>query len=427
MMERQALMRYIDERRDEAVEFLRALVAFDSTFIDQGKSGNEGGIQRWLAKTLEEWKFETRLFEPDNAKIASWPDYNPGHDYANRPNLVAIARGTGGGRSLLFNGHVDTVPLDDLSKWKHGPLSGEVEEGRLYGRGACDMKAGVAAMLLAARYARAVYPDLRGDVLLESVVDEEGGGNGTLSCIEQGYTADAAIVTEPTDLQIFCASRGVYLLEIAVEGLSIHACFKWKGVNAVEKAMTIANGLLELETEWQVRRKHPLLPSPTITLGQIEGGIGAAVVPGSCVMRYDIKYLPTETGEGGRQIPVNGEDVKREVEERIARICRDDPWLSQHPPRLNWYLGVMPHAIEPHCPLIDVISDACESVMGQKQISGMPSGADARHLQNNGKIQTIIFGPGRLENAHTIDECVDLESYFTSIKVLAETIVRWCE
>lgn len=427
MLEWDVLSRFIDKHKDEAVTFLQKLISFDSTFINQGEYGNEAKIQHWLNDTLHNWGFETRLFEPDDKAISTWPDYNPGHHYENRPNLVAIHRGKGGGRSLLLNGHIDTVPLDSLCKWRHHPLAGVIENGRLYGRGACDMKAGVAAMILATRYVQILHPELKGDVIIESVVDEEGGGNGTLSCIEQGYTADAAIVTEPTNLHILCASRGVYLLQISVEGKSIHACFKWKGVNAVEKAMLIAEGLSRLESKWLTAKKHPLLPSPTITLGQIEGGIGAAIVPGSCVMRYDIKYLPTEIAEDGHEIPVVGKDVQREVENCIDEVCRQDPWLSLHPPKLDWYLGVMPHAIEPDCPLIDTLSHACETVMGYKVIAGMPSGADARHLQNSGKIPTIIFGPGHLENAHSIDEYVDLDEFFESIKVIAHTIVEWCD
>lgn len=425
-MDRNKLMNYIDAHREEAIAFLQKLISFESTFIDQGVYGNELEIQTWLNEEFQRWGLETRLFEPDNEAIKTWKDFNPGHHYENRPNLVGIAKGEGGGRSLILNGHIDVVPLDDIAKWKYHPLKGIVEDGKLYGRGAADMKSGVAAMALATRYVQEVYGKLKGDVIIEAVVDEEGGGNGTLSCIEQGYTADAAIVTEPTSLQILCASRGVHLLEIEVPGQSIHACYKWKGINAIEKAMKIASGLSELEKEWLATRKSKLLPSPTITLGQIEGGIGAAVVPGSCIMRYDIKYLPVEVQQDGSDLPISGDDVRREVEERIRMICEGDHWLREHPVKLNWYLSVMPHNIEPSCKLIDVISETCDEVMDSHCISGMPSGADARHLQNNGNIQTIIFGPGALSSAHSINEFVEVEEYIRAIKVLAATIVDWC-
>lgn len=419
------LRQFIDSRREESLAFLKKMIAFDTTFVDQGVRGNEQAAQLWLEETLRGWGFETRLFEPDNDKIKDWPDFNPGHDYANRPNLVGVLKGSGGGRSMLLNGHMDTVPLDDLGKWSHHPLAGDVVDGRLYGRGACDMKGGLAAMILAAKYLKDFGLTLDGDIVVESVVDEEGGGNGTLACVAEGYTADAAIVTEPTDLEIYCASRGVFLLEVVVAGLPSHACFKWKGVNAIEKGMKIAAALAELERRWLAVRKNPLLPSPTITLGQIEGGISAATVPGTCVMRFDIKYLPTETDPRGVEQPVDAKAVVREVEETIARACQGDEWLRDHPAVLNWYLSVMPHHIGTDNPLVATLSKSCDELLGGHFLSGLPSGADARHLQNNGNIPTVIFGPGSLRNAHSIDEHVELRQYYDAIQVLASVLWRW--
>lgn len=419
------LLKYIDEHRDEAIAFLQKLISIESTFIDQGVLGNEGAAQIYLNEQLRQWGFETELFEPDNEKIAPLPDFNPGHNYKDRPNLVAISRGIGGGRSLMFNGHIDTVPLDDLNKWTHHPLSGALSENRIYGRGACDMKAGLAAMILATHYLNACGIARRGDVVIESVVDEEGGGNGTLACVEKGYKADAAIVTEPTGLKIYSASRGVFLLKVKVTGLACHACFKWKGVNAIEKGMVIADALRELERKWLAGRKHPQLPSPTITLGEISGGISAATVPGTCILKFDIKYLPSELDENGGRTPVRAQDVQREVEECIRTACMGDEWLKDHLPELDWYLSVMPHEIAEDAPILGVVSGVCDEIMGGHQISGLPSGADARHLQNNGGIPTILFGPGNMRNAHSIDEHVDADEYINCIKVLAVTIAKW--
>ncbi|MDD4112244.1 MAG: ArgE/DapE family deacylase [Herbinix sp.] len=419
------LMEYILSQKDHAINFLQKLISFDSTFINQGIEGNEGAIQEWLSKQLTEWGFETRLIEPNNEMISSMPDYNSGHNYEGRPNLIALSKGRGKGKSIILNGHIDTVPLDNINLWKHHPLSGMIEDGKIYGRGACDMKAGVAAMILAVKYIKDCKLELKGDIIIESVVDEEGGGNGTLACIAEGYKADAAIVTEPTGLNMFCASRGVFLLEVKVTGKSSHACYKWSGVNAIEKAYKIADGLKELETRWLATRKNPLLPSPTITLGQIEGGISAATVPSNCIMRFDIKYLPYEVNANGIQTKVNANDIKEEVMECIRNTCQGDPWLKNNPVELNWYLSVMPHSIDINNPLVDVVSESCDEIIGKHVISGLPSGADARHLQNNGGIPTIIFGPGDMENAHSINEYVGIDDYIKSIQVLAKTILKW--
>ncbi|WHH56821.1 ArgE/DapE family deacylase [Petroclostridium sp. X23] len=424
-MNQEKLMEYIESNANHAITFLQKLISFDSTFKNQGVDGNEFEAQKWLERELQQWGFETHLFEPENEEIASFPDYNPGHYYENRPNLVAISKGTGNGKTLILNGHIDTVPLDDLKKWKHDPLSGEVIDGKIFGRGACDMKAGVAAMILATKYINDLGFEHKGDIIIQSVVDEEGGGNGTLACVAKGYTADAAIVTEPTGLQLFCASRGVFLLKITVYGKPSHACFKWSGVNAIEKAIKIIQGLKELECQWLATKKNPLLPSPTITVGQIEGGISAATVPGTCALYLDIKYLPTEINEDGVEVKVNGEEVKQEVEQCIRNICNGDEWLKLNPVDLNWYLSVMPHLIDSKCPLIDIMSSACEDITGSHIISGLPSGADARHLQNNGNIPTILFGPGNMRNAHSIDEFVDINQYLNAIKILAKTILNW--
>lgn len=419
------LKEYLRGKESASQTFLQKLISFDTTFSDQGVYGKERDAQLWLEQALRSWGWETRLFEPDNDKMASWPDFNPGHSYTDRPNLVAVLKGSGGGKSIILNGHMDTVPLDDLAKWTHSPLSGEIVDGKLYGRGACDMKAGLVAMTLAAQYLCECYGRPKGDIIVQSVVDEEGGGNGTLACITEGYTADAAIVTEPTGLDIYCASRGVFLLEVKVEGKPSHACFKWQGVNALEKGIKIANGLAELERRWLATRKHPLLPSPTITLGQMEGGISAATVPGTCIMRFDVKYLPCETDAAGGLQPVSSDAIVREVEDCIRTVCQGDEWLREHPAALNWYLSVMPHSIDMEHPLIGTLAQACDQVMGKHALSGLPSGADARHLQNNGKIPTVLFGPGSLANAHSIDEHVELAQYFTAIEVLAEMLRDW--
>ncbi len=420
------LFAYIDSRREEAVAFLQTLISFDSTFQEQGIRGNEGAAQQWLYEQLSGWGFEVTLQEVDNEKIKSLPDYNPNHQYEGRPNLIAIHRGSGDGKSILLNGHIDTVPLDDLEKWTYPPLGGKRRDGKIYGRGACDMKAGLAAMILAVKYMNDLGMSHRGDIILESVVDEEGGGNGTLACVAEGYRTDAAIVTEPTNLEIYCASRGVYLLELEVTGKPSHACFKWQGVNAVEKGMEIASGLRELERKWLAKRHNPYLPSPTITLGEIQGGISAATVPGTCIMRFDIKYLPYEVDEQGQKKEVCGEEVKKEVEDYIDMICAGDLWLREHPVKKKWYLSVMPHSIDTEHPILAAVEGAGKRVRGEiPYISGLPSGADARHLQNTGGIPTILFGPGDMQNAHSIDEWVSEEDYMSAVKILADTIWHW--
>lgn len=418
------VIRYIDEHQDEAVEFLRKMIRFDSSSINQGVDGKEKLIQEWLAVTFEEWGFETQLFEPVNEEIQHYSDYNSGHNYKDRPNLVAILKGSGGGRSLLLNGHVDTVSTGDLTQWTYGPFEGKVADGKIFGRGTTDMKAGVSAMILATRFLQQTGIKLKGDVIIQSVVDEEGGGNGTLACVSKGYRADAAIVTEPTSFHVQPIGRGVLLLQIDVVGRSTHACYKWDGVNAIEKALKIVNGLKELEHEWLAKKKNPLLPSPTINLGYLNGGIEAPIVPDKCTMKFDIKYLPVEHN-GEVETKITGEMVKEQIEEYIHGICLSDAWLNENPPVLNWYLHVMPHNLSPEHEIVSTAKSATEEILGWSKVSGLPSGSDARHLLNSGGIPTIVFGPGDMRMAHSIDESILIKDYINGIKVLALTILNW--
>ena len=328
MNDHDTILAYIDSHRAEAIEFLQRMVAFDSSTIHHGLDGQELAIQEWLEGVLRGWGLETRLFEPDNEKMKVFPDFSPGHSYRNRPNLVATLKGAGNGRSLILNGHVDTMPAGDRAKWTHDPWGGEIADGEMYGLGVCDMKAGVAAMILATRFlCEAGFPP-QGDVMIQSVVDEEGGGNGTLGCVVEGYKADAAIVTEPTRLHVQPASRGVLLLEVDVEGRATHACLKWGGVNAIEKGVKIIQGMIELERLWLATRRNPLYPPPTITIGQINGGLAGSQVPGECVLKFDVKYLPVEMDRDGRGQPNNADMVKAEVVNWIRTLCAGDPWLA---------------------------------------------------------------------------------------------------
>jgi acetylornithine deacetylase len=419
------ILEHVEARREYAIDFLRRMVNFDSSTIDHGFGGREKAIQEWLAEHLSGWGFETRLFEPDNAKMETYPDFSRGHDYTNRPNLVATLRGTGGGRSLILNGHVDTMPPGDQEKWTFDPWGGQIDGGSMYGLGVCDMKAGVAAMILGVRFLQELGLEVKGDVLVQSVVDEEGGGNGTLACVVEGFMADAAIVTEPTRLHVQPATRGVLLLQVDVEGRATHACLKWGGVNAIEKGVKIIQGMIELERLWLARRRNPLFPPPTITIGQIQGGLAGSQVPGDCVLKFDVKYLPVEIDPDGQEQNITGDMVKEEVENWIHTLCAGDAWLCDHQPGLSWYQHCIPHYLDPEHSLAQMMRGHAQQVVGRGIISGFPAGCDARHLHNAAGVPTLVFGPGDLQHAHSIDERVSIEEYIQAIKVLALTTYQW--
>jgi len=320
---------------------------------------------------------------------------------------------------------VDTMPAGERARWTHDPWGGEIAGGDMYGLGVCDMKAGVAAMVLAVRFLCEAGLTPQGDVMIQSVVDEEGGGNGTLGCVVEGYKADAAIVTEPTRLHIQPASRGVLLLEVDVEGRATHACLKWGGVNAIEKGVKIIQGMMELERLWLAQRHNPLYPPPTITIGQINGGLAGSQVPGQCVLKFDVKYLPVEMDRDGRDRANTGDMIKAEVSDWIRTLCAGDSWLRDHEPALTWYQHCIPHYLDPQHPLVGMMSGAAQGVLGRGVVSGFPAGCDARHLQNRAGVPTVIFGPGDLQYAHSLDERVPVQEYLDAIKVLSLAIHDW--
>ncbi|MCC8179427.1 MAG: M20/M25/M40 family metallo-hydrolase, partial [Planctomycetes bacterium] len=328
---RNALLRKIDERRELDLAQLQSLVAADTSIARMGAVGNEMNGQKIVMEILEGLGATLDIFEPEYAAMNSCPEVNPDHDYAGRPNVVGTIKGTGGGRSLLINGHIDTVSPEADKGWTSPPLQPTIRDGKLYGRGTCDMKGGLSAALSALAALRDCGIRLKGDVVVESVVDEEGGGNGTLACCCKGYRADAAIVPEPSQLQLTPAHMGWLFYRVAFVGRAIHCAFKWKGVNAIEKCLKTVAMLQEMEREWAVEQRHPYLPPPTVSIGRIDGGIGAAIVPDRCGRDFSVHYLPRDPEDDSWM----GAAVDNEVRARLGRLFASDPWLAAHPPQVD--------------------------------------------------------------------------------------------
>jgi acetylornithine deacetylase/succinyl-diaminopimelate desuccinylase family protein len=362
--------------------------------------------------------------------------------YPGRPDLVGTLRGRGGGRSLIVNGHIDVVPAGDPSHWSHPPFAAEIAEGKIWGRGAVDMKGGIAAMLMAVKAIQRCGIALAGDLFLESVVDEETGGPGTTQTVEHGYTADAAIVVEPTGLKIHPVEGGLEWLRVVVRGVPGHSANRYRtvhaggqgvAVNAIEKMAKILAAVQELERHWGNTKKHPLLPAgiTTINPGVMIGGTGGgehgmpnvltavSTFPDYCSLELSLKYLPSEQTA----------DVRAELEEYIARVAAVDPWLREQPPEIEWGIrGVSfpPAETKPDHPLLAVLSHAAETATGKPAIhEGMTAVTDLAWLAGAG-IPGAIFGPGAIGNAHGVDELIVIEELTEGVFALALAICEWC-
>ena len=238
----QEVLTAIDQHRDEITSYLQKLISFQSV------TGQEGEIQAFAAETMRELGLIVDVFEPDVDRLRSYPGFlEPDLPFDGRPNVVGTWKGTGGGRSLLLNGHIDTVPLDPLSEWKTDPLAGEITDGKVVGRGASDMKSGVAAMTMAVQILKQMGVQLKGDVILEYVVDEERTGLGTLACVDRGYSADAGICCETSDLNLMPACIGRMWFTVNLKGKPTGIATRWEGVSSIEKAYKIIQAVDDLE------------------------------------------------------------------------------------------------------------------------------------------------------------------------------------
>jgi acetylornithine deacetylase len=362
-----------------------------------------------------------------------------------RSNLVGVRHGSGGGRSLILNGHVDTVPPAEADEWLCGsPWNAELRDGRLYGLGSTDMKGAGVAMWLAAQALEDAGVDLRGDLQLHSVVGEETGDYrlGTLATVEAGFRADGAIVTEPSNpprpLAISTVSAGCIMLKAVVDGKATHAGNRPLairpggpgdaiGVNALEKGVLLVRALQELERQWGLTKAHPYF-SPgffNIMPGIFRANAGVpfpAYFPDRAELQWVMWFPPEQSPD----------DAIREVEAYVLDACRLDPWLRAHPPRLEWILPYPGMQTEWEHPLPQAMARAFEAVTGERVAPPSPqhpanfgAAMEGTWLEQAG-IPSIVFGPGDLRLAHACDEYVILEEVFTAAKALALAAVDWC-
>ena len=425
------VMDEIARRRGELVALASDLIGFDTTARERNDDPprDEAALQKYLAARLRAASAETDLWEPAPEDVASSPMIPPGLCFDGRPQLAARFPGADGGRSLLFNGHIDVVTAEPRERWTIEPFQPEVRDGKLYGRGACDMKGGIASMVFAAEVLAALGLRLAGDLLVCTVTDEESTGAGALAAVAHGVRADAGIVTESTGFQIAIACRGSLIPTITVLGRPGHAGCRqahWReggAVNAIDKASVVADALRRLETDWRQRGGEDV-PYPSvgeIVPVQIAGGEWIVSYPASCRLVYHISYLPAQADAGGW-----GGRVREEIIDWVARACRADPWLAEHPPTIEWAPEVPASAVAPDEPIVPVVLAASAAVgrAGRRlEISGW---CDAATFTLGGT-PSIAFGPGNGSAlAHVVDEYTPVDDLVAGAQALALAALRFC-
>jgi acetylornithine deacetylase len=426
----------IEARPDDLVSLATALIAFDTTARNVGDPPrDEAALQEYLAEVLRESGASVDVWEPDAAEMAGMPLVPPGLDFVGRPQLIARRAGTGGGRSLLFNGHIDVVSVEPRSAWTSDPFAARVRDGKLYGRGACDMKGGIASMVFAMQVLAQLDIRLAGDLVVATNTDEESSGAGGTALAQHGLRADAGIVTEPTGFDAWVACRGSEYGVISIPGRPGHAEVNqpdWRAggaVNAIEKAAVVLEAIAALRREWAARDgfDHPFLSRPALLPTMARSGEWPVTYPASCELTIAVMYLPVQADERGW-----GSDVRREVEEWIARETARDDWLAEHPPKIAWWPnGVMPFEISPDEVIAGTVLEAGGDVGRPGRVGGLDSWYDGATITELAGTPSIGYGPPGFDAdgvsvAHMVDEFVPVDGLVACAQALAVTAMRFC-
>jgi len=414
---RRKVLEKINERREASIAFLQKIIAIPSV------TGDEARIQKFLADYMTQLGLAVDAWETDWEQLKKHPAYRTvERGYEGRPNIVATLKGTGGGRSLLLNGHTDVIPVGDGKGWSDDPWSAKIKGGRIYGRGSCDMKSGVASHVMAVESILAAGGRPRGDVHINVVVDEEVSGHGTLDTVIRGYKADAGISGETSGLAVQPACIGRIWFEIEIHGKPAGIQKRYEGISGIELGNKIVKAVADLEAKRVATVTHPLYPNALDTLpcmiGSFSAGNYPSAFPANCLLKGSIGTLPGEDHEG----------VKQSLVQQIARSAAGDPWMKLHPPRVR-FVGYDAEASEipRNHPIVETVCRSYREITGRDpEISGRQGAADTRFLNRYADTPTVIFGPGSTAVMHADDEYVSIEDYMTAIKVMALSICDWC-
>ena len=376
------------------VDLLKDLVATNSVNPTVGRGAGETAISNLIYD---------RLVSIGELEVCKQPVTD------TRSNVIAILRGSSSGRSLMLNGHMDTVGTDRMTIDPFTPIE---ENGRLHGRGACDMKGALAAMIGSAKSLADSGARLRGDVVLAFVIDEEYMSVGTKKLVKE-HKADAAVVGEPTGMKVAIAHKGFVWIEVEVKGKAAHGSVPEKGVDAIAHSARVISGLDGLQQRLAART-HPILGAPKVHTSTIEGGTDWSIMPDRCVLRLERRTLPGESTPS----------VMEEMQEILDEIKHEN---SEFDAVARNLYDVPPLETASSEPIVDLLLRAVSEVTGEQQtLAGVPYWTDGALLSHSASIPTCIFGPGDIGVAHSADEHVNLGDVLNSAEVYRRVSEQFC-
>ncbi|HEX7736347.1 MAG TPA: ArgE/DapE family deacylase [Ktedonobacteraceae bacterium] len=388
-------------------------------------TGREAEAQRWLGEQMRQEGLEVDAWTLDVEALRRRGDF-PGMEVERSGHealgLVGSWQGSeGAGRCLIFNGHIDVVPEGDYANWSHNPWGAEQDGESIYGRGACDMKGGLIAAFYALKAIKDSNIPVHGRLLVQSVIGEEDGGLGTYATLLRGHKGDAAIICEPTRLNLIPAQAGALTFTIRVPGKSAHASVRLEGVSAVEKYLDVHRELLRLEGERNRDVQHPLLgklklPYP-LSIGRVLAGNWSSSVPEEVFCEGRIGVAMGESSQA----------VREQFAEALRVLSAADPWLREHPLEIGWSGGQFESGEIAHDhELVQLCGQCMHDLTGKEpEIEGAPYGSDLRLLVNLGGIPALLFGPGDVRVAHMPDEHVKSDEVVRAARAYILTALRY--
>jgi acetylornithine deacetylase len=402
---------------DGLLDFLGKLVSVRSVTGSEG----ENTAQEIVAERLGAIGMDVDTWDLDFDELRRHPAYCVQSERERGVGVVGSS-GSGAGRSLIFNGHVDVVPIDDPAHWRYPPWEMAIADRHAYGRGVLDMKGGLCCAIYAVKAIQDAGVTLTGRLMIQSVIAEEDGGLGTLAAVMRGYQADGAVIVEPTNLVVAPSQAGALNFRITIPGKTAHAAVRKEGISAIEKFIPTHEALIDLECERNRDIRDPMyaaydLPF-ALNIGNIHGGEWASNVPESLVFE-------------GRYGVAPGEDVveaRHALEAAVASAAQKDAWMRTNPPVVEWWGAQFnPAQTTPDSSIISTVADTLHDLCGKEtKIQGMTYGADMRLLVNHANTPCVLFGPGDIRQAHQPDECVPIEDLIMATRTLALTALRFC-
>ena len=413
----QKIIAAVDALADDIVDFTARLVAQPSVLE------HEAGALEVMEEEMRRLGFAPQRVAVDPQALADHPGFAPvPWGYEGRYNLVATLPGTGeGGRSALFNGHLDVVSPEPTALWEGDPFEPRIRDGWLYGRGGGDMKAGVAAMTYAVHAVKKAGFALRAPVTLEAVIEEECCGNGALACLTAGHDAEAVLIPEPFGPTLYTAQLGVLWFKVALRGVSTHVLETAAGTNAIEKSFPVVAALRRLEEELNAEERPAAyrdVPHPiNLNIGIFRGGDWPSTVPAAAEFHGRLSFFPGTSYA----------EICRRIEEAVAAAAGEDPWLARHPPQVGFYgFRSEGHVIDRAQPVLATLNDCHRALTGADAKSYVSTcTTDLRAFHFFGRAKGTCYGPVA-ENIHGANERVEIGSILQVARSYALFLARWC-